>query len=291
MDREQASCGKAIQPARAELPRSPRAGDQVRSENDRQDSGAAQSRSILLPGLVDEESPPGDPSGQAEDSHTPPIGHYTGFRGGVVPGIWGGDGLAAEGGATPEGDAAGGLVVGACGVPREISSEEEPEPATEAALPRDRLDDRLLSSPCDRDEVDRPGGPAEGPGTTGPPACGDVPGGGGVPGGARPGTASVRFADEAHNLGRGAVSRDGSRLAHRPSAAGSTAGPRAMARIDVEWENEIAKNILSLYQTKLKDELDKKRGADQGEDTSQVREEEEEERGARHIPRRAPPDS
>ena len=33
------------------------------------------------------------------------------------------------------------------------------------------------------------------------------------------------------------------------------------AKIDTEWENEIAKNILSLYQTKLKDELDKRREA------------------------------
>lgn len=33
------------------------------------------------------------------------------------------------------------------------------------------------------------------------------------------------------------------------------------AKVDTEWENEIAKNILSLYQTKLKAELDEKRGA------------------------------
>lgn len=33
------------------------------------------------------------------------------------------------------------------------------------------------------------------------------------------------------------------------------------AKVDSEWENEIAKNILSLYQTKLKADLDAKKGA------------------------------
>ena len=42
---------------------------------------------------------------------------------------------------------------------------------------------------------------------------------------------------------------------------GSSGGQENSAKVDTEWENEIAKNILNLYQTKLKDELDKKRGA------------------------------
>lgn len=37
------------------------------------------------------------------------------------------------------------------------------------------------------------------------------------------------------------------------------------AKIDSEWENEIAKNILSLYQTKLKAELDAKKGTREDE--------------------------
>lgn len=37
------------------------------------------------------------------------------------------------------------------------------------------------------------------------------------------------------------------------------------AKIDTEWENEIAKNILSLYQTKLKADLDVKKGAKENE--------------------------
>lgn len=37
------------------------------------------------------------------------------------------------------------------------------------------------------------------------------------------------------------------------------------AKVDTEWENEIAKNILSLYQTKLKADLDEKRGAREDE--------------------------
>lgn len=42
---------------------------------------------------------------------------------------------------------------------------------------------------------------------------------------------------------------------------GGSGGDANSAKVDTEWENEIAKNILSLYQTKLKDELDKKREA------------------------------
>lgn len=42
---------------------------------------------------------------------------------------------------------------------------------------------------------------------------------------------------------------------------GGRGGQGNSAKVDTEWENEIAKNILNLYQTKLKDELDKKRGA------------------------------
>ena len=37
------------------------------------------------------------------------------------------------------------------------------------------------------------------------------------------------------------------------------------AKVDTEWENEIAKNILSLYQTKLKADLDMKRDAEDEE--------------------------
>lgn len=37
------------------------------------------------------------------------------------------------------------------------------------------------------------------------------------------------------------------------------------AKIDSEWENEIAKNILSLYQTKLKADLDARKGAREDE--------------------------
>lgn len=40
---------------------------------------------------------------------------------------------------------------------------------------------------------------------------------------------------------------------------------RNPAKVDVEWENEIAKNILSLYQTKLKAELYQRRGPREGE--------------------------
>lgn len=39
------------------------------------------------------------------------------------------------------------------------------------------------------------------------------------------------------------------------------------AKVDTEWENEIAKNILSLYQTKLKADLDMKKDAEDDERT------------------------
>lgn len=48
----------------------------------------------------------------------------------------------------------------------------------------------------------------------------------------------------------------------RSSGGAEDGGP---AKVDTEWENEIAKNILSLYQTKLKADLDVKKGAKENE--------------------------
>lgn len=46
---------------------------------------------------------------------------------------------------------------------------------------------------------------------------------------------------------------------------GGGADEESPAKIDTEWENEIAKNILSLYQTKLKADLDVKKSAQDNE--------------------------
>lgn len=82
---------------------------------------------------------------------------------------------------------------------------------------------------------------------------------------ARPGTALVR---DSHGV-RGREHAGRAAAGHQ--AEGGHACVGNPAKVDSEWENEIAKNILSLYQTKLKNELEKKReSAGQAEEDPRV---------------------
>lgn len=73
-----------------------------------------------------------------------------------------------------------------------------------------------------------------------------------------------------HGSSDGATGREGGKRAGsvgRTGASGrSSYHGGSPVKVDTEWENEIAKNILSLYQTKLKAELDEKRGAREEEE-------------------------
>lgn len=68
-----------------------------------------------------------------------------------------------------------------------------------------------------------------------------------------------------HGSSDGVTGREGSKRAGSVGRTGASGRSNyhggSPVKVDTEWENEIAKNILSLYQTKLKAELDEKRGA------------------------------
>lgn len=61
--------------------------------------------------------------------------------------------------------------------------------------------------------------------------------------------------------GSGSAKNARNRRQEELSGGNGGAQDESPAKIDTEWENEIAKNILSLYQTKLKADLDVKKGA------------------------------
>ena len=65
--------------------------------------------------------------------------------------------------------------------------------------------------------------------------------------------------------GSGSSRKARKRRGEEPSRGDGGAEGESTAKIDTEWENEIAKNILSLYQTKLKADLDVKRSAKEHE--------------------------
>lgn len=65
--------------------------------------------------------------------------------------------------------------------------------------------------------------------------------------------------------GSGGARKARKKRAEEPSRGNGGPGDESPAKIDSEWENEIAKNILSLYQTKLKVDLDVKKNAKENE--------------------------
>lgn len=79
-------------------------------------------------------------------------------------------------------------------------------------------------------------------------------------------TASVSGEQGRWRVGSGSARKARKQRGEEPGRGGNggAEGERS-AKVDTEWENEIAKNILSLYQTKLKADLDDKESAKQNE--------------------------
>eukprot|EP00752_Nemacystus_decipiens_P002057 g1969.t1 len=65
--------------------------------------------------------------------------------------------------------------------------------------------------------------------------------------------------------GSGSSRKARKKRGEEPSRGDGGSKEESSAKIDTEWENEIAKNILSLYQTKLKADLDVKKNAKEDE--------------------------